>query len=254
MASAKAAEVERTRLSRSAVVDRALQLADAEGIDALTIRRLATELGVTPMALYWHFRNKEELIAGLADRIWGEMKSDVDPTAAWPRQLRGLLESLIDVLRAHSSASQLLIDAEKLGPSHWQVTEVTLEVLYKAGFDAMHASEIARSALWTGLMLVMSEAGFDPGISEEERTERLRRKQVELASLPPQRYPRLVEAAVPLTACSDDAIFHYQFGVDLFIAGVQAMAPGGGVGGLVSPGLHGGGVGGVVPPGQHRGS
>jgi len=235
MESAKAAEVERTRLSRAAVVDRALQLADAEGIDALTIRRLATELGVTPMALYWHFRNKEELIAGLADRIWGEIRSDVDPTAAWPRQLRGLLESLIDVLRAHPSASQLLIDGEKLGPSHWGVTEVTLEVLHQAGFDAMHASEIARSALWTGMMLVMSEAGFDPGITDEERAERLRRKQVELASLPPQRYPRLVEAAVPLTACTDDENFHYQFGVDLFIAGVQAMARG------------------VVPVGQHGG-
>lgn len=76
-------------------------------------------------------------------------------------------------------------------------------------------------------MLVLSEPGFDPGMSEADRAEQLRRKQVELASLPPQRYPRLVEAAVPLTTCSDDPAFHYQFGVDLFIAGVQAMAPGG---------------------------
>ncbi len=220
-------DAERTRLSRSAVVDRALALADAEGVDALTIRRLAQELGVTPMALYWHFRNKEELIAGLADRIWGEIKSDVDAAAAWPRQLRGLLESLIDVLRAHPSASALLLDSDKLGQSHWQVTEVTLEVLRSAGFDPLHASEIARSALWTGLTLVMSEPGWDPGLPESERAEHLRRKQVELASLPPDRYPRLVEAAVPLTTCSDDPVFHYQFGVDLFIAGVQAMAPGG---------------------------
>ena len=224
-------------------MDRALELADTEGIDALTIRRLATELGVTPMALYWHFRNKEELIAGLADRILGEISTDVDSTAAWPRQLRNLLESLIDVLRAHSSASQVLIDTEKLGPSHWQATEVTLDVLHRAGFDATHASEIARSALWTGLMLVMSEAGFDTGNTEQERAERLRRKQAELASLPPQRYPRLVEAAVPLTTCGDDAFFHYQFGVDLFIAGVQAMAPIGGAGGVV----------GAVSPGQHVG-
>jgi AcrR family transcriptional regulator len=237
MSPPKTAEVERARLSRSAVVDRALQLADAEGIDALTIRRLATEFGVTPMALYWHFRNKEELIAGLADRIWSEIKSDIDPAAAWPRQLRGLLESLIDVLRGHSSASTLLIDSDKLGPSHWQVTEMTLEVLHSAGFDAMHASEIARSVLWAGLMLVMSEPGFDPGMTEDERAERLGRKQVELASLPPQRYPRLVAAAVPLTTCSDDPVFHYQFGVDLFMAGVQAMAP---VGGVVPLGRHGG--------------
>jgi AcrR family transcriptional regulator len=68
MAPAKTAEAERTKLSRAAVVDRALWLADAEGVEALTIRRLAQELGVTPMALYWHFRNKEELIGrGLAE-------------------------------------------------------------------------------------------------------------------------------------------------------------------------------------------
>lgn len=226
-ASSARAETERTRLSRSAVVGRALALADAKGVDALTIRRLAQELGVTPMALYWHFRSKDELIAGLADRIWGEIRSDVDPVGAWSRQLRGLLESLIDVLRAHPSASALLLGSDKLGQSYWQVTEVTLEVLRSAGFDPLHASEIARSALWTGLALVMSEPGWDPGLPEPERAEHLRRKQVELASLPPDRYPRLAEAAVPLTTCSDDPVFHYQFGVDLFIAGVQAMATGG---------------------------
>ena len=50
------AGAERTRLTRAVVVDRALQLADADGLEALTIRKLATDLGVTPMALYWHFR------------------------------------------------------------------------------------------------------------------------------------------------------------------------------------------------------
>ena len=61
MDAAKAPEAERTRLSKEVVVECGLALADAEGLEALTIRRLATELGVTPMALYWHFRNKEEL-------------------------------------------------------------------------------------------------------------------------------------------------------------------------------------------------
>ena len=65
MANTRAREAERGRLTKQAVVQRALALADADGLDALTIRRLATELGVTPMALYWHFRNKEELLAGL---------------------------------------------------------------------------------------------------------------------------------------------------------------------------------------------
>ena len=70
MEATKAPEAERTRLSKEVVVERGLALADAEGLDALTIRRLATELGVTPMALYWHFRNKEELLAALGDQVW----------------------------------------------------------------------------------------------------------------------------------------------------------------------------------------
>ena len=224
MATTKARDdTERTRLSKQAVTERALALADAAGPEALTIRRLAQDLGVTPMALYWHFRSKEELIAGITDRIWGEIRTDVDPAAPWQAQLRGLLESLIDVLRAHPSASQLLLTGEKQSESARQATEAALEVLHQAGFDPGHASEIARTALFTGLMLVMSEPGYEPGVSEEERAEVQRRKMVELASLPPDRYPRLVAAAVPMTAC-DDPEFHYRFGADLFIAGVEAMA------------------------------
>ena len=60
----------RARLSKRAVVDRALKLADADGLEALTIRKLAQDLGVTPMALYWHFRSKEDLLEGVAEQIW----------------------------------------------------------------------------------------------------------------------------------------------------------------------------------------
>src|SRR5215204_12226 len=59
----------RTSLTRERLVQQALAVADAEGIDAVTIRRLATELGVTPMALYWHFKTKDDLLAGAADRV-----------------------------------------------------------------------------------------------------------------------------------------------------------------------------------------
>jgi TetR/AcrR family tetracycline transcriptional repressor len=227
MATTQARDTERTRLSKDAVVDRALALADAEGPDALTIRRLANELGVTPMALYWHFRSKEALLTGLADRIWAEIDTDVDPAADWPQQLRGMLESLVRVLRAHRCATQILLSGEKLSSdAALQATETALGVLRRGGFDPVYASEIARAALWTGLMLVMSTPGFDPALSDAELTELLRRHRVQLAMLPPDRYPRLVEAAVPMTACAqEDQEFHYRFGIDLFIAGVQAMAP-----------------------------
>ena len=72
-------------------------------------------------------------------------------------------------------------------------------------------------------MLAMSEPGSGLSLSEADRTEHQRRARIRLAMMPPDRYPRLVEAAEPMTAC-DDPDFHYQFGIDLFIRGVQAMA------------------------------
>jgi TetR/AcrR family tetracycline transcriptional repressor len=223
-AAVPAEEAERARLTQAAVVDRALALADASGLDSLTIRKLATELGVTPMALYWHFHGKDELLEGLAERVWSEIDITVDPAAAWPDQLRGLLESLLAVLRAHPAASELLMRKHSLsaGESAQRATEVALEILRSAGFDPADASAIAMSALWTGIMLVMSEPGAEM-LDDDERAELQRKKQVTLATLSPARFPRLVECAVPLTNC-DDPAWHYGFGVDMFMAGVTALA------------------------------
>jgi TetR/AcrR family transcriptional regulator, tetracycline repressor protein len=216
-------EAERTRLTRAAVVDRALALADAAGLEALTIRKLATELGVTPMALYWHFRGKDELLEGLAERLWSEMDLTVDRSAPWTEQLRWLLNSLLAMLRAHPAATQLLArsDIEKSG-SALNAIEVTLDLLRTAGLSPEEASAVARSAFWTGLMLVMSEPGIEI-LDGAERTELQRKKQVVMATLPPSKYPRTVECAIPMTAC-DDPEQHYQFGVDVFIEGVAALA------------------------------
>jgi TetR/AcrR family tetracycline transcriptional repressor len=215
-------EGERTRLTRTAVVERALQLADADGLSGLTIRKLTTVLGVTPMALYWHFRSKDELLDGLAERVWSEIDVNVDGAAAWSAQLRGLLDSLLRVLRAHPAAPQLLLQSEKQSASALRAIEVTLEVLRTAGFDPRYASEIARATLWTGISLVMSESGVEE-LGADERTESQRRKHVVLATLPSGVFPRLVECAAPLTDC-DDPDFHYEVGASVFIAGVEALA------------------------------
>jgi TetR/AcrR family transcriptional regulator, tetracycline repressor protein len=217
-------ETERPRLSKAAVVQRGLAIGDGEGLEAVTIRRLAADLGVTPMALYWHFRNKDELLAGLADRLWSEIDVDVDLDLGWLDQLRGLLKSLVQVLRAHPAATGLLLEGEKRTSEAAEVAiETTLEVLHRGGFNPQYAATIARSALFTGIMLVMSEPGNEPGMSEAERLEHQRQMRIKMALLPPDRFPRTIEAAGPLTAC-DDPEFHYGFGIDMFIAGVRAMA------------------------------
>jgi TetR/AcrR family transcriptional regulator, tetracycline repressor protein len=222
-AGSPATEADRPRLTKAAVVERGLALADAEGLEAVTIRRLAAELGVTPMALYWHFRNKDELLTGLADAMWAEFDARLDPRDDWPVQLRRLLESLVAVLRKHPSASELLIGSEKLMSEAAMVaSETTLEVLHRGGFDAQYSAAIMRNALFTGVMLAMSEPGFEPGMTEAERAEHQRQTRVRLSLLPPDRFPLVVAAAGPLTAYHPD--FHYRIGIEMFIAGVQALS------------------------------
>jgi TetR/AcrR family transcriptional regulator, tetracycline repressor protein len=213
---------ERTRLTRAAVVERALELADKSGLDALTIRKLATELGVTPMALYWHFRGKDELLDGLTERLWSEMDVTVDRNAPWTDQIRGLFESLLKVLRAHPAAPELLLRSKKPTDAALHVTELALDILRTAGLSPQDASFATRSALWTGITLVMSEPGIE-SLDGAERAELQRKKQVTYATQSPATFPRLVECALPMTAC-DNPEEHYRFGVDLFIGGLEAVA------------------------------
>jgi AcrR family transcriptional regulator len=175
------------------------------------------------MALYWHFRSKDELLEGLSERLWSEIDLTVDRAAPWTEQIRSLLESLLKVLRAHPAGPGLLLQTKKLNAeAQLNATELTLDILRTAGFSPGDASMAARSTLWTGIMLVISEPGIE-SIDDAERTEVQRKKQVTLATQSPVKFPRLVECALPMTAC-DDPEEHYRFGVDLFIGGLAATA------------------------------
>ena len=213
----------RVSLTPQTVVEGALALANAEGLEAVTIRRLAKELGVTPMALYWHFRNKDELLDSMAARIFEEVDPSVDASAGWQEQLRALLGSILGVLRAHPSTAILLSTRTASSEGSLRATEVVLDVLTRGGFSPTEATQVARHALSTVVNLVSGEPGV---VAREEPGELLdarRRARLFLESLPPERYPRLVEAATPLSEGVDpDAYF--AFGLDLLLAGIEAMA------------------------------
>lgn len=214
---------DRTALTPRAVAEGALALADSAGLEAVTIRRLAQELGVTPMALYWHFRSKGELLDGMVDRLYEKIDPAVGSSEAWQRQLRTLLEAMVAVLRDHPAAAPLLATRSTASESSLRTTEAMLAVLRRAGFSPAEATQIARHALSTVADLVVRvRAGAAPEAPGDTADER-RRARAFLESLPPARYPRLVEAAAPLSACEDPDSY-YDFGLDLLMAGVEAMA------------------------------
>src|SRR5262249_39648247 len=194
--SCQVASEDRPRLTKTAVVDQALRLADADGAEALTIRRLADQLGVTPMAIYWHFKNKEQLLSATADHVMREVRPDVDPAAPWDRRLRGMVEALLRGMRQHPSAPALLMAADKSGVEALdRATEAALELLSQAGFSLAEGFQIAASVLHDVIGLVEREPGRLPGMSPEQAAECHRRAWLALEALPADRYPLLVRLA-----------------------------------------------------------
>jgi AcrR family transcriptional regulator len=213
----------RAPLSRETVADRALALADAEGIEAVTIRRLATELGVTPMALYWHFRTKEDLLAGLADRVLDAVEIP-GRIGDWAADIRAAMLALVVAMRPHPQVASLVPDRILQHPKGLVLTENALQTLGDAGFGPQPASNLAMQALRAVVSMVTSDQVDDSGLTAEEREAHLRTKRASLASLDPQRYPALVRHADAMTYCPDPDEF-FGLGIDLYVAGVGGLTP-----------------------------
>lgn len=215
------------RLSRDTVTTAALALADAERLDAVTIRRLATDLGVTPMALYWHFKDKEALLDGVSERVLAEIELPPDaPGAPWDVRVRSALDALLAVLRAHPSMTEVVKTRILLCEPGLELTERVLGTLRDAGFSVEQSSQFAMQSLTTIVSLVTAEPGAPMADeTEEEQEQRLRSKKAQLLTLSPRRYPHVVDAAEPLTSCgSTDAYF--ATGLDLLVHGMRGVLAG----------------------------
>ena len=210
----------KTPISREVLVQRALELADAEGLAAVTLRRLAQELDVTPMALYWHVANKDELLDAMGDALFENIVVPQD--GPWSQRLEILLHALVDALRAHPSSSTLAFGRVMASDRGLDLTEGALAVLHDAGFDSERSSQIARQALQTAVMLVQAEPGAEQHAgSPDQRQQHVDAKRAALEALPPERYPYLTAAGTSLLLC-DDLSDYYRDGIGLFLAGVRA--------------------------------
>ena len=214
-----------TRLSRDAVVDGALGLLDAEGLEALTIRRLAQSLGVTPMALYWHVKNKDELLLAVSEQVWSLVDVDIDPDLEPLDQLRSLHLSMLSALRAHPQAAPLLTrSGAGYNKACFDVTEVALETFGRLGFTPDQAAALCIQALWNVISLVGSEPGApQPGNAGVDQAAKARTRRATLQSLDPAHYPHVIAAAPALTGCEHPDDF-YGIGVEVFLSGVAHLA------------------------------
>ncbi|MGP3964437.1 TetR/AcrR family transcriptional regulator [Nonomuraea sp. 3N208] len=207
------------KLSAQAIAERALEIGDAEGLDAVTIRRLATDLGVTPMALYWHYKNKEQLLTGMADHLIAGFVPKPADERPWQEQLRDLMVGLVRTLRAHPCAKNVFEQVDVVTvPNFLAVWDQALGLARRAGFDVEESCLISKYLLQSAVAIADAPVHVRPG---EEYI--VRAKQAGLRSLPMEKYPYLVEMAGPLVDTLDPMLYD-TFGVDLVLSGIEALA------------------------------
>lgn len=124
----------RNSLSRDLVVARAVALADREGLGDLTIRALAVECGVKPMAIYHHIANKEAILDAIVDVVFAEVYSP-QPGRPWRDELTERSRAMRAALRRHPWALALMETRRSPGPATLRGHEACLEVLRSAGFS-----------------------------------------------------------------------------------------------------------------------
>jgi TetR/AcrR family tetracycline transcriptional repressor len=148
------------------VVRAALDVLDEVGLDGLTMRRLADKLGVKAASLYWHVRNKEELLGLLAEAIAAGVR-EPEPDMSWRERLETLAWENRRVLLAHRDAARILAGTPPAGANRLRLAEITLRALLKAGLDHRDATyaAILLTDYATGFVAeeaMLANAGFTP--------------------------------------------------------------------------------------------
>ena len=131
----------RPPLSRDAIVDAALAILDAEGVDALTIRRLGEKLGTGSASLYWHIAGKDELCELVYDRIMGEIELPALDPARWSDQLKQLARQAYRAMLSHNDAVRLSIGRPPAGPNTLRIVEWMLALMRGAGIPDEPAAQ-----------------------------------------------------------------------------------------------------------------
>jgi TetR/AcrR family tetracycline transcriptional repressor len=214
----------RERLSRDTIVAGALALADRDGLDAVTIRRLATDNSVTPMALYWHFKDKDAVLGAIAERIYANVAIPEATDAPWDAQLRSVLDAVLAAIRPHPLIADLLAPRVMRSEPGLLLAERVIGLLRSARFSAAQASQTASFLLCAIVILVTSEPGSKAALDGDDPDAVHRSKRAQLESLDPKRFPSLLESAEFFLVCDDETMYFSQ-GMDFLLKGTIGIQP-----------------------------
>ena len=209
----------RAPLTRERVLQAAVELADRDGIENLSMRKLGQELGVDAMALYRHVKGKDDLLDGVVEVVVGEIERP-EPDEDWKATLRELIMAARRVMLRHPWAPRVLEERGTAGPAALAHINAVLGTILAGGFSmdtAHHALHVLSSRIFGFHQDLFDDSGRAP----DPETQAMVVRSLSVS------YPALAELAAAasheggLGACDDDEEF--AFGLDLILGGLERV-------------------------------
>ncbi len=198
--------LESPALSADSILDAALELAEREGAGALTVRRLGLELGVDPTAFYRHFRDKDELLLALSDRIIGMTLERITPVEDWRDMLRGIVREARVMNLRYPAVTSLTFARITGGPAERQMVETIVDTISRAGLPPDQTALYYRAIVDAMLSLTgqtAAEANLEPAVRAKDETAWTRI----YGLLPQTEFPATRAHALELAQVSDEQVF-----------------------------------------------
>jgi TetR/AcrR family tetracycline transcriptional repressor len=203
---------QRGDLSKAEILEAALALVDEEGLEALSMRRVASSIGVSPMGLYRHVATRDEIVQGIADMALEDIDVELDSGGTWEDQLKAVFTQIHETLLAHPGLIHVLhvqpISAERA----LDTVEALLGILRGSGFSGEEAVAIVGAVQsYTFGFTVQQRARI--GTEEGQHVKRLK-------ALPTSEYPNLLELAGDFGNWTTEQ--HFEYGLDRLLQGIAA--------------------------------
>jgi AcrR family transcriptional regulator len=208
-------------LTTEAIVEVAVRICDSERIDSLTIRRLASELGVGTMTLYSYFRSKEEILDGVADYVLGSFEVPPVDRHSAEQTVRSLAYALLGMMRRHPSVVYLMASRTTTSAKSMKgAMDDVIGALRAAGFPDEDAVRVYAALVIYALGFASYQLPRQWGLPGDDAAELRRQRTHFYAALPRDEFPNLVDLSEMVTTMASDEQF--EFGLDALVAGFRA--------------------------------
>lgn len=207
-------------MTRNRIISAAMQMIERDGADAISMCRLATELGCGVMSLYSHVPSTAALLDGVADAVMSGIEVPLMPDAGWQEQIRAQALAFRQIARAHPRCTMIVVSRAATSMARLRPVEHALATLRDAGFGGEDSVRIMRAFVAYILGSLLREVGVAPGLAGpgtavQEAGRRPRLKATE--------FPQVTSLAAELGHKDPDAEF--DFGLDLLVHATAALLP-----------------------------